>query len=188
MEPGPLPDLYAVCAGFDKRTGALCRCNVTRNELKVRVCFLDLFHCFDDAAVVTVCRIEHDNVDLCFHKGSNAVQNVSRSADSRAAERRPPSSLAEFGYCTAFSNIFNRDEALQIALFIDNRKLFVLWWRRISLCILEGGTDRRGDEVILRHDVFDLLVEIGAGHKAQIAVRDDADKLAVFADRHAEIL
>ena len=53
------------------------------------------------------------------------------------------------------------------------------------LCILEGGTDRRGDEVILRHDVFDLLVEIGAGHKAQIAVRDDADKLAVFADRHA---
>ena len=134
---------------------------------------------------MTVCRIEHDNVDLCFHKGSNAVQNVSRSADSRAAEQTAAFVSCRVRVLHSFFNIFNRDEALQIALFIDNRKLFDSVVAQDLLCILEGGTDRRGDEVILRHDVFDFLVEIGAGHEAQVAVRDDADELAVFADRHA---
>ena len=97
---------------------------------------LDLFHCFDDAAVVTVCGIEHDNVDLCFHKGSNAIQNVSCSADSRAAEQTPAFVSCRVRVLHGFFNIFDRDETLQIALFIDDRKLSILWRRRISCASL----------------------------------------------------
>ena len=56
--------------------------------------------------------------------------------------------------------IFNRDEALQIALFIDNRKLFDSVVAQDLLCILEGGTDRRGDEAVSYTHLADVLDDV----------------------------
>ena len=178
-------DLHAVGARLDQRARAFARRDVAGDKLQLGVRLLDLADRFDDAVVVAVRGVEHDDVDLRLDERCNAVEHVGRRADRRAAEQAAAGVARGIRVLHGFLDVLDRDEALEVAGFIDDRQLFDAVPAQDLLRVLQRGADRRGDEVFLRHDVGDLLVEVGVGHEAQVAVRDDADELAILADRHA---
>ena len=134
---------------------------------------------------MAVRRVEHDNVNLRLDERRNAFEHVGRRTDRRAAKQAAAGVARGIRVLHGLFNILDRDEALEVALFIDDRELFDSVAAKNFLCVQHGGADRRGDKVFLRHDVGDLLVEVLVGHEAEVAVRDDADELAVLTDRHA---
>ena len=80
-------------------------------------------------------------------------------------------------------NILDGDEALQHVVVVHYQELFHAVAVQDFLGLLESGADRNGDQVLLSHHLRDG--HVGAGLKAQVAIGQDADQLAVLGDRHA---
>ena len=81
------------------------------------------------------------------------------------------------GILQFFLDVFNRDQALEGVLVIHHQKFFHAVLVKDCFRFFEGGPDRNSDEILLGHHFIDGNVE--AGFKAQIAVGENADQLAV---------
>ena len=172
-----------VCARFDEGARCACRCDVARNDGHVGEGALDLGDLFDDALAVAVRRIDGDDIHLLFDEGGDALHRIGGSADRRADEKTAVLISCRVGVLDALFDVLDRDEALQVPVFIDDGKLFDAVTAQNLLRIGKRGADGRRDEVFLRHHVFDGLIVVGL--KAEIAVGEDADELAVAGDGHA---
>ena len=68
---------------------------------------------------MAVSRIDDDDVDLRGYEGIQAVYHVVGNADSCGGQQAAVGILRRIRVFRSFFNIFNRDQALQIAVLID---------------------------------------------------------------------
>ncbi len=71
---------------------------------------------------------------------------------------------------------------LRLIVLVDDEQLFDAVLLQDALGFFERGADGDGDEIVLRHDVADRLIEVAL--EAQIAVGEDADE--ALAARHRQ--
>ena len=128
-------------------------------------------------------RVDGDDVDLCGDERGDALHRICRPADRRACEQAAVLVASGIRVLDALLYILDRDESLQIAVFIHDGKFFDAVLAEDFLRLFQRRADGRRDEVFLRHDVIDRLIVVG--FEAEIAVGQNADELAVFCDGHA---
>ena len=80
-------------------------------------------------------------------------------------------------------NVLDGDQPLEDVVVVHHQQLLDAVFLQQRFGFLEGGADADGDEILFRHHVRDRQVE--AGFKAQVAIGEDADKLAVLCNRYA---
>ena len=132
---------------------------------------------------MAVCRIDGDDVNLCGDERGNALHRVCGRADSRADEKPAVFVTRGVGILDALFDVLDRDQAFEIAVFVDDGKFFDPVFAENLLRLFQRGAHRSRDEVLLRHDIVDGLIVVG--FKAEIAVCKDADELAVLRDGNA---
>ena len=76
-----------------------------------------------------------------------------------------------------FLDVFDCDQALEVVLVIDHEKFFHAVLVKNCFRFFERGSDRDSDEILLGHHLVNGNVE--AGFKAQVAVGENADQLAI---------
>ena len=118
-----------------------------------------------------------------FHERRHPFEGVRRRADRRADEQSAVFIPGGIGVLDGFFDVLDGDEPFEIPLVVDDGKLFDAVFAEDLLRLFERGADGRRHEPVLGHHVGDGLFEIA--FKAQIAVGEDADELAVFGDGNA---
>ena len=132
---------------------------------------------------MTVGGIQHQRIHLRIHQRRSTLKHIRRGTDRRRTEQ--PAILVPGGIriFDRFFNVLDGDQALKIPLLVHNRQLLDTVAAEDFLRLLHIGTHRRGDQVVLGHDLFNLLREVG--QEPHVAVGENTHQLAVAADRHA---
>ena len=128
-------------------------------------------------------RIDGNDVDLCLDERSDAFHRVGRRTHRRAGKQSAVFIACGIRVLNALFDIFDRDQAFEETLSVDNGQFLDSVLAEDLLRVLERGSDGRGNKIILRHHVADRLFVVG--FETQIAVGENADEFAVFRDRHA---
>ena len=120
---------------------------------------------------------------FAFGQFLRALQKISGGADGRAHAQPALRIFRGVGIFQLLLNVFDRDQALQVVLVVDDQKFLDAMLVQNFFRFFERGADGNGDEVFLGHHFADGNVE--AGFKAQVAIGENADQLAVLGDGHA---
>ena len=129
-------------------------------------------------------RVEHEHVNARIDKRAGTVEHVIRDADGGSAEQTAGCVLCGVRVLEHLFNVLYRDKAAQLVVLVDYGKLLYTVLLEDGLGFVKRRADKAGDKPGLGHDLVDAAAHIGL--KLHIAVRDDADELAVFVnDGHA---
>ncbi len=145
---------------------------------------LDLADHLQHVAGMAVRGIDDDHVDARFAQRFDALQRVRAGADRRADPQRTALVFRGARKLGGLLEVLDRDHALQVEVLIDDQHLLdaMLVQQREHLVLRRVLA--HGDQPLLRrHDRGHRRVELGL--EAQVAVRDDADRLGADDDRHA---
>src|SRR5690606_21324464 len=125
-------------------------------------------------------RVDDDHVDArvaeCLGAGPCLAEEADRGTDAQATLLV----LRRQRVLLALVEVFNRDEAAQNSLVVDERKLLdaVLAEERHDLFARDAGVT--GHEVFARHRIlYERGLLVGSRDEAHVAVRDDTDELAL---------
>ena len=80
-------------------------------------------------------------------------------------------------------NVLYRDQPLQVVLIVHHQQLLDPMLMQDLFRLLERGSHRHRDQVLLRHHLINRDIE--AGFKAEIPVSENADEFLVFRDGNA---
>ena len=128
--------------------------------------------------------VNREHVDLRLRHFLRSFQKVSRRANRRAHAQ---AAFVVFGRAWVFQfllDVLDRDQALQVVFIVHYQQFFHAMLVQNFFRLFERRPHRYGDQVFLGHHLADG--DIKAGFKAQIAIGQNADQLAIFQrDRHA---
>ena len=173
IEPGPDADLHRVRAGLDQRLGRLGGRDVAGDHLDVEA-RLDRAHHLEHRARVAVRRVDDEDVDLLGDESLRALEGVGADAD-RGADPQPAALvLRRERVLDPLLDVLDGDQALELAVGVDDRQLLDLVAVEDLLGLGERRPDRRGDEVPARHQRRDRLGDVVL--EAEVAVGEDADE------------
>ena len=176
IEPGPMPTLIAsapasISACAPSRGGDVAGDHLDRvGEL------LDPRHRFQHARGMAVRGVDHDEIDAGVDQPLGALEAVladrGRGGDAQPALRV----LAGVRMRDRLLDVLDGDQADAAILVVDHQQLLdaVLVQQPLGLVLADALA--HGDEVLLRHQLRDLLRRIGG--EADVAVGQDADQLA----------
>ena len=105
----PDTDFNGVDTAFDKSFCSRTGCDVTGNDRKMGIEFLDFFQGVEYAQGVAVCRIDDDDVDFGSDESIEAVGHVMGNADSGSNQKAAVAVFGRIRIFRSFFNIFNRD-------------------------------------------------------------------------------
>src|ERR1043165_4523676 len=177
-------DLDGVDTELAEVARAFVRGNVAGDELRRRKDFLELPDRVHDGGGVRVRGVDDDDVDLGVDERAGAVEAVAADADGGAAAEPAERILRGLRIAPRLLDVLDGDEALEVAVGVDDEELLDAMLVEDLARLLERGADGRGDEVLLGHALGDRQVE--ARLEAQVAVGENADELAVgVGHRHA---
>src|SRR5581483_7491458 len=157
--------------------------HVAGQQINFREARLDRLHRFNYAAGMAMGAIDGEHVDFSFQHLLGALQEVAGSPDG-CTHAQP--SLAIFGGVRIFKfllDIFDCDQAFERVFIVYDQKFFHAVLMQDFFRFFQRGAYRDCDEVLLCHHLADR--DIGAGLKAQVTVRENADQLLVLGDGHA---
>ena len=103
--------LHSVYACFDQRLGSGSCSHVSGDNLKFRICFLDLADCLQDILGMSVSGIDHDHVYIGFHKRVNTGEYIGCDSHSGSAEQAALSVFCGQRIFDLFLNILDRNQA-----------------------------------------------------------------------------
>ena len=66
-------NLNTVSTGFDQSFCSLSRCHITGNDLKIRISFTDHLDTTKHVCTMSMCRIQHDTVNMLFYQSSYTI-------------------------------------------------------------------------------------------------------------------
>ena len=185
IEPGPTPTLTAsapasMSACAPSRVATLPP--MTSMWANARV-GLEPADDVEHARGVAVGRVDDEDVDARVAQRVGALPRVAEEADRRADAQAARSSFVAWGYFSLLSKSLTVMSPARRAVGVDERELLDLVLREDRDRVVGVDADGGGDERRLRHDVPDerrRLLE--RRDEAHVAVRDDADELAVALD------
>ena len=181
----PHPYLDRIRARLDERLGAGARRDVATDDVDAVEGGIGLEPA-DDADLtggVAVGRVDDDDVDPGFRERTGPLPRVAEESDGCANAQPPVGILRRIRVLLRLVEVLDRDETGELAVRVDEGKLLDLVLREDRDRAVRVDPRRGGDERHLRHDVAHesrLLLELG--DEAHVAVRDDADELAVALD------
>ncbi len=132
---------------------------------------------------MAVRRIDCDDIYFRFDERGNAIHCIRRSSYRRAGKQPAVLVARGIGVLNALFDIFDRDQTFQVTVFINDGKFLDPVFSENFLRVRKRRSDRRGNEVVLRHHVFDRLFKIRL--ETQIAIRQNADEFSLFRNGHA---
>ena len=183
IEPGTNADLDAVRAGARQFAGAVEGGDVAGQQFHVRQLRFHQLHGVEHLRRMPVGAVDGEHVDFGFCQFLRAFQKISGRADRCAHAQASLRVLRGVGILQLLLNVFDRDQALQVVLVVDHQKFLDAVLVKNLFRFFERGADGHGDQVLLGHHLVDRNVE--AGFKAQVAIGENADQLAVLGDGHA---
>ena len=127
--------------------------------------------------------VEADGVHLGVDQRGDAIHHIAGDANGGGAEQATLTVLGGVGVLLGLLDVLDGDEAAQHVVLVHQRQFFDAVFGEDLARLFQRGAHRGGDEVFRGHDLGDLAGIVGL--KAQIAVGEDADQLAVFGDGHA---
>ena len=177
-------DLDGVGARVDERVRGFGRHDVAGDDLLRRPLRLDALDRLDHAARMAVRGVDDDHVDARLAQRRDALERVRRRADRRADAQRAAFVLAGARELGGLLEVLDRDHARELEVAVDHQHLL----DAVPVQQREHFFLRRvlahGDEPLARrHHLGHRRVELRL--EPQVAMRDDADGLAVAHDRHA---
>ena len=186
MEPGPDADLDGVGAGVDQRLGALAGGRLAADDVHMgggRILLEPGDH-VQHALAVAVGGVHHQHVDAGLDQGHGTLVAVAEEADGGADAQPAFVVLGGSGYCSALSKSLTVMRPVQDAVVVDQRQLLdavlAQQVRSTSSRLMPTLPVISGIVVI---DVVHLGGRVvGVGHKAGVAVGDDAQQLPVGVD------
>lgn len=150
--------------------------DVACDDLEIREFFFEHLDAVDDADALTVGGIDHDEVHSGFHEGFGTFVWLAEGANCGSAYEAAFVIFCGVGVSFDFFDVFDRDEALEIAIFVHDGEFFDPVLGKESLGLVESCAGLTGDEVFGRHSVRDAAGEVG--FKSDVAVGEDADEFA----------
>ena len=174
-------DLDRIGARIDERARGFRRGDVAGDHLAVAPPGLDPLNRLDDALRVPVRGVDHHQVHARITQRGDAVERVGRRAHCRPDAQPPAVVLAGAREFLGLLEILHGDHADQLVRAAHHQQLLdaVLVQQREHLFL--GSVLAHRDQALLRrHHRGDRGLELLL--EAQVAVRDDADRLA--ADHH----
>ena len=127
--------------------------------------------------------VEHEHVRARFKQGGGAVEHVRGDSDGGAAEQSALRIPRGVRVLHRFFDVLYRYQALETPFLVDEGELLDLVRAEYLLRLLERRADRRGDEVILRHDLLDAHIVVL--EELKVAVGDYADQTPRLDNRNA---
>ena len=176
-------DLDRVRARFDQGSRAFARRDVAADDVEVRELLLDHAHAAQHVLRVAVRGVEHDDVDVRVHQLLHSLEHVRADADAGAAQKPSLRILRGERVLDRLLNVFDRDEADQVVVLIDDRELLFAGGAEDLLCFLERHAFFCRDQVLAGHRFGDLSGKVLL--ELHIAVRDDTDELLSLGDGNA---
>ncbi len=168
-------DLDAVAAGVDQRLGAVAGGDVAADDVDGGV-RLDLGDHVADQAGVTVGGVDDDEVGARLDQGLGALVRVTGDADGRTDEEPAVLVLGGVRVLLGLDEVLDRDEALEDARVVDQRKLLDLVAAQQLHGVHARDADLARDQRHRGHDLAHLAAAVRLeGH---VAVGDDAEELA----------
>ena len=181
---GPDADLDAVGAGASQFAGAVEGGDVAGEQFHVRAAFdLTSFTASRTLRGVPVRAVDGEHVDFGLGQFLRALQKISGGADGRAYAQAALRIFRGVGILQFLLDVFDRDQALEVVLVVDDQKFFDAMFVKNFFGFFERGSHGNRDEIFLGHHLVDGNVE--AGFEAQIAIGENADQLSVLGDGHA---
>ncbi len=131
---------------------------------------------------MAVCGVEYDDIDLRINKCRYSVEAVCGNSYSCTAEESSLLILSGERILDLLLDILDGDESLEVEIIINDGELLLASLCKDLLCLIEGDTLLRGNEVLAGHALLDLLAVIGL--KLKITVGDDTDEFFALGDRY----
>ena len=179
----PHADLDRVDAGIDHRLRALAGGDVAADDLHAVEggIGLDAPNHVKRQSRLAVCRVDDQRIDAGLHQRGGTLPGIAEEAHARGHAQTALLVLGRVGVLLGFDEVLNGDQAGELAVLVNQRKLLDLVLRKELVSVLLGDVSRTGDEILLGHHVADLepVVVLGCD-ETHIAVGDDAHE-PVFA-------
>ena len=152
IEPGPTPALRQSAPASISASAASPGGDVAGDQLDVEL-RLDPPHHLDDGARVAVRGVDDEHVDLGGDERRGALERVGADADGGADAQPPALVLRRERVALALLDVLDGDQALEPSGAVDDRQLLDLVAAEQQLGLGERRADRRGDEVLARHQL-----------------------------------
>ena len=124
---------------------------------------------------MSVCSVDDDCVGTCIHESLHAVERIHCHAHSGSHSQSALGILASHGLVLGLGDVLICDESHEVVVLIHHGQFLYLVFLQYLCCVAQVGLLMCGDEVVLRHHVIHLLIEMTL--KAQVAVGDDTHKM-----------
>lgn len=176
-------DLDAVHTGVDQGLGTVPGRHIAADDVDAHA-RLDLRHPVEGIAVVPVRGVDDEEVDARPSQRLGPLQGLRAGTDRRADEQTALGVLRRMGVLLGLDEVLDRDQALEDARVVDQRKLLDLVAAQQLHGVHAGDADLAGDQRHRGHDLAHLARADGL--ESHVAVGDDAEQLARgVGDRHA---
>ena len=142
---------------------------------RVRKCLLDPGGRVHHPPRVGVRAVETEEIDVLLDQGGAAIEDIRGHTDPRRHPQATEVVFAGVRIVVGLLDVLDRDEPLEASGLVDDQELFDAVFVEERLRLLEGRPDRRGDQILLGHEVGDRPVELGA--ETEVAVGEDALEL-----------
>ena len=124
-------------------------------------------------------RVDDEDIHPCIHESPRAIAIV-RRADRRRYAESSVLILVRVREVAPLVDVLDGNQAAQNSLLVHYGQLLDPMLAEYRLRFVEGGADRRGDEVLRRHRFAERAVEIAL--ELEIAVGNDSDELSIAID------
>ena len=99
-----------ISSGINQCLCSSTGCNVSGDNLQIRVFCLDLLYGFQNVFGMTVCGIDNDDIDMGSNQGIDTLHHVSGDTDTGTAEKTSLIILCRKRILDLFFNIFDGDQ------------------------------------------------------------------------------
>lgn len=174
-------DLDAVSAVVYESEGCSSGGDVSADDLKVWIVFLDPLDAVENAGGVAVSGVDYDDVDSGVDEAFDAVFSAGADGNGCADEQLALGVLGCERVIGCLGDVLDGHEAGETEVVGDDENAFETVLVHEFLGFLEAGAFVDGDEAIARsHDFADRSGH--AGFKAEVAVGDHAEDSVVGVD------
>ncbi|BBG30506.1 cation/multidrug efflux pump [Zymobacter palmae] len=172
-----------VRASFNQCASSGCRCDVTADNLNVRIGFFYPANTFDNATGVTVSGIDDDDVNARFDQRINAIRRFSTRTDSGTDQQATISIFCSVRVVTCFFDIAHGDHADQL-FTVDNEDLLDAVFLQLLFDLFQRRAFRYGDQFFTRgHNISNASAQVTL--EAHVAASHDTGQLAIVQNGEA---
>ena len=182
MEPGPTPILTASAPALIRSRAPVGGGHVAGDELDLGKIALGVGHRLHHPVGVAVGRVDHDDVHPGVEQDADPLFLVRAHPDGGPDPQAAEFVLAGPGIFADLFDILDGDEAVQLAVVIHHQQFFDAVFMEQGLGLLQGDAHLGGDQALLGHHLFDLIIQVG--FEAQVPVGDDAHQFAPIHHRN----